>query len=619
LVNGKPDASTPSGLSNPFDANAPESLLDLPTQILLGQLPLLLAPARDDVLVIGLGSGLTLGSVLTHPVKDVECIELEDAVVQGSRFFEEFNGRPLADPRTKLVVNDARNHLVVTERTYNVIISEPSNPWIPGAANLFTREFFEISRSKLQSGGVFCQWIQLYELQSDHFDAILRTFLSVFPEVHLFRVNHDAILVGSEERQPIHESELLARLTPSVRQDLERIFVDGVEGVLARYWVGGEDLIRQVTAGPVNTDDNMLIEFAAPLQILANSGGDKTSQSQESIAGRFAGKTRGAIPHVILADPEQASEFWAKVSEETLLLRMPETTLYSAASLEAKFNARAAAVRGMTLAMQGFREDAHSVLEKANSQFPDSPEVHRALARIFSQEQNWASVRNHAEVWVKGHPDDPPALFSLGRALYYLKESEASLAVLKRIPETASKLDELKGLPFYLGALQADRGDYGEAARSFHAFLRREPAHFEARVQLANSLYRAGRPAEAAVQWQGIARMNANKAAVLQGEAEQDWVEGKPDVTARKLEQANRLDPSNADIVLLLARVQALAGNSERAIHTLREHLAAYPDQPAALGYLSQILIAQDEEEAGRLMAARYRALTGEPWRNLEE
>src|SRR5262249_30401352 len=156
----------------------------------LGQIPLLLAPQREHALVIGLGSGLTVGSVLTHPVKKVECIELEDAVVRGSRFFEDFNRRPLVDPRTELVVNDARNHLLVTDRQYDVIISEPSNPWIPGAANLFTKEFFELSRARLRPDGVFCQWIQIYELQPAHFQTILRTFTAIFPEAHLFRVNH---------------------------------------------------------------------------------------------------------------------------------------------------------------------------------------------------------------------------------------------------------------------------------------------------------------------------------------------------------------------------------------------------------------------------------------------
>ncbi|HKX60745.1 MAG TPA: fused MFS/spermidine synthase, partial [Verrucomicrobiae bacterium] len=310
-VNGKPDASTPSGLGNPLDTNAPAALFDLPTQILLGQLPLMLAPKRDNVLVIGLGSGLTVGSVLTHPVKGVDCIELEDAVVKGSRFFEDYNGRPLSDSRTSIIVNDARNHLVVTDKTYDVIISEPSNPWIPGAANLFTRESFEISRRRLGEDGVFCQWLQLYELQTEDFATVLRTFASVFPHVHLFRVNHDAILVGSSRPHPIDETELRSRWTEIVKRDLERIDLRSAEDLLARYWIGGDELRQCIPAGPFNTDDNMRIEFAAPLQVLA---GKDRNTGLAAIATLFDGKTTGAIQQVRLGSSTKPEEFWGQVS-----------------------------------------------------------------------------------------------------------------------------------------------------------------------------------------------------------------------------------------------------------------------------------------------------------------
>src|SRR5882762_2545817 len=114
LVNGKPDASTPPGLAEPFVRHAKNRLADLPTQILVAHVPLLLAPRKDRVLVIGLGSGVTLGSALTHPIGEVDCVELEDAVVKASRFFDDTNGAPLRDPRARLVVNDARNHMLVT-------------------------------------------------------------------------------------------------------------------------------------------------------------------------------------------------------------------------------------------------------------------------------------------------------------------------------------------------------------------------------------------------------------------------------------------------------------------------------------------------------------------------
>lgn len=617
LVNGKPDASTPSDLPNPFDTNAPARLLELPTQVLLGHVPLLLAPHQDQVLLIGLGSGITLGSALTHPVKHLECIELEQAVVRASGFFEDFNHRPLSDPRVELIVNDARNHLVVTDQKYDVIMSEPSNPWIPGAANLFTREFFATSRGKLKPEGIFCQWIQLYEIQSAHFEALLRTFQSIFPDTHLFRVDSDAILVGSQQPLPIDERALRSRMTPEVRQDLARIQIRNVEDFLGRYWIGGDELKRGLSPGLFNTDDNMLIEFAAPLRVLAGRGGN--GAAQQTIAALFDGKTRGAIPHVTLMEPSLAADFWAGVSEATLRYAMPETLVYADHSLKLRHNARAAAVRGATLCRQNQPAAGREVLDKALIQFPDSPELHRAMAQLCSVQSDWAGTKEHAEKWLSLASKDPLAQFYLGLSLFHLKQTDAALTVLEGIPSTANSMAELRPFPYYLGSLYAQAGRHEQAVSQFQAFLRRDPAHVEARVQLAEALHRSGHLAEAAIEWQRIAQLNANQAVRYQQEAADDWNNNRRAEAAAKLAQARQLDPSSTDIAVMLARVQVLNGQIAAAAETLGKHLSTCPDRPAAVGYLSQILARQNRTSEARLLAARYRTLTGRIWADVED
>jgi spermidine synthase len=137
-VNGKTDASARG---------------DAATQLMVGHLPLLLHQSAENVLVIGLGSGMTLGAVQRHPVKAVDVVEIEPAVVEAGRYFKEFTGDVLNDPRVDLIVGDGRNHLALTNRQYDVIISEPSNPWVSGQANLFSREFFELAKKHLNRGG----------------------------------------------------------------------------------------------------------------------------------------------------------------------------------------------------------------------------------------------------------------------------------------------------------------------------------------------------------------------------------------------------------------------------------------------------------------------------------
>src|SRR5207249_3644231 len=139
---------------------------DMLTQRLLGHLPLLLHPAPRRACVIGLGSGVTVGSVLAHPVRQVDAVEISPEVVEAARLFGRFNRAALDDPRLRLRVADGRNHLLLTDRRYDVIVSEPSNPWMAGVSSLFTRDFFALARSHLAAGGILCQWAHVYNMGS---------------------------------------------------------------------------------------------------------------------------------------------------------------------------------------------------------------------------------------------------------------------------------------------------------------------------------------------------------------------------------------------------------------------------------------------------------------------
>jgi tetratricopeptide (TPR) repeat protein len=333
----------------------------------------------------------------------------------------------------------------------------------------------------------------------------------------------------------------------------------------------------------------------------------------------FAGRTSGAVPHVALAEPAQAAEFWASVAQAALRERMPETLVYTEHCLRLGAHPRAAAIQGIAWLMQGRAEEAETLLVDSARKFPEAVEPQRALTQVYSSLKQWNAARRHAERWTELAPSDALGWFHLGRSLFYLNESAASLAAFNRLPAGTRPVEELKDLPFYLGALQAQTGNYHEAAENFRAFLRREPAHLEARVQLAEALYRSGRAPDAAVQWQRVAQLNSNKAADLQANATADWQAGKREQALAKLEQARALDPANADIVLMLARVRTLSGQLDTAADILGQYLALYPDRAPVIGYLSQLRASQKRLDDAKLMAARYRALTGTPWEELRD
>ena len=241
---------------------------DMPTQIMVGQLPLLLAPRSEKNLVIGYASGVSVGAMLASDIPALDCVELEPATVELSRFFEHVNNKPLEDKRLRLITDDARAYLRVAPTQYDVIVSEPSHPWVPGVANLFTKDFFAIGRAKLAGDGVFAQWVQIYQLSPDSLRSVLETFHSVFPHVLLFRVGgasegKDLILLGSQ--QPLDLSRLDGRLrNPRHAAELARVKMD-TRSAIESWFICDEKTLGPAIAGAtINTDDNMLIEYRAP-------------------------------------------------------------------------------------------------------------------------------------------------------------------------------------------------------------------------------------------------------------------------------------------------------------------------------------------------------------------
>ena len=248
--------------------NASDSVYDMPTQVMLGQVPLLIAPKIDSGLIIGYATGITVGAMLQSPIQSVTCVELEPGTVDASRFFEHINNRPLDDPRTTLIIDDARAFLRVTPNRYDIIVSEPSHPWVPGVANLFTREFFELGRGRLNDEGIFVQWVQIYQLSTESLRSVLATYHKVFPHVLVFRVGglnkgKDLLLVGSN--RALNLDRLSERYAdPRMAAEIARVDLKTEADVRAWYVCDERKLGPAVAGATINTDDNMHIEMTVP-------------------------------------------------------------------------------------------------------------------------------------------------------------------------------------------------------------------------------------------------------------------------------------------------------------------------------------------------------------------
>jgi len=248
--------------------NASDSVYDMPTQVMLGQLPLLIAPKIDNGLIIGYATGVTVGAMLQSPIQSVTCVELEPGTIAGSEYFNHINNRPLDDPRTKLIIDDARTFLRVTPNRYDIIVSEPSHPWVPGVANLFTQEFFELGRARLNDDGIWVQWVQIYQLSTESLRSVLATYHKVFPHVLVFRVGglntgKDLLLIGSN--RPLNLDRLSERFTDQrIAAELARVELKS-EADVRGWFVCDESKLGPAVAGAkINTDDNMHIEMTVP-------------------------------------------------------------------------------------------------------------------------------------------------------------------------------------------------------------------------------------------------------------------------------------------------------------------------------------------------------------------
>jgi spermidine synthase len=251
---------------------------DMLTQRLIAHLPLLLHDDPKNVGIIGLGSGATVGAALSHPIARVDVIEISPEVVEASRYFAVENREALKDPRTNLIVGDGRSHLLFSKRQYDVIVSEPSNPWIAGVAALFTREFFEAARDRLAPGGIMCQWANAYNISDPDLRSIVATFRSVFPQGTVWLVGRDDVLLVAGVPAIDAKLENIQRhwARPGVAEDLATVSVRDPFSILSLFIGGPAELERYAKGAPLFTDDRMGLEFSAPREIHRRSSGENS-------------------------------------------------------------------------------------------------------------------------------------------------------------------------------------------------------------------------------------------------------------------------------------------------------------------------------------------------------
>ena len=551
------------GISLRLNGKTDASLSDMSTQILSGHIPFAFGAHPGRVLVIGYASGITTGATCLYGPIRVDVCEIEPAVVEASHAFDPYNHRPLERSEVHLILDDGRTYLSSTEQTYDVIISEPSNPWISGCANLFTEEFFAEARWALEPGGVLLQWVQLYGMTDDGLRSVLAALHTSFDYAYGFLADSDStdlILMASDE--PLGASDLLEwnELPEGVRRDLARIRIFSTEELWSLLFLMPDDL-REIADGAsvVNTDDSMYVELDTPWHLY-----DDQLESPLTLTELLLPVSGGVLPLLLedplfLADDGPSSARRLSALASAYLTR--RRNLWAADLAHDELARRGESLfrniyvaERMVLVGGGTPDEAEALLDDVVRQLPDEFAPRAKRAGLLNGSRRPGEALRDLDLALRLEPTHLDAR----------RQRMQTLAVLGGMEDADLECQALLDSPLVEtehrlwaqgAALAAELGHLEVAIERMQRYLELEPYSPEEWDMLAQLLEASDRPAEAAGARENVGLAEAN--IVLQLHWLARWHErfGSAEDALRLLEATLRLAPSNAAVQLDLDRL----------------------------------------------------------------
>jgi len=442
-------------------------------------------------------------------------IEISPEVVKASDYFKTENRNALADPRTHLIIGDGRSHLALANIKYDVIVSEPSNPWIAGVSSLFTAEFFASARQRLAPGGVICQWVNGYNINGEDLKSVIATFTRVFPEGTVWLVGGDDVLLLAT-LDPIEPAlaQLPQRMQrPDVAADLASIGVVDAFSITSLYVAGPRELPAYTAGARVFTDDHLTLEFTAPRELHSPDAG-KNGAALRALrppdlvhATAAEWKHRAAMlakaDHHELAledylrsvelDPNDQAALDGLVKSAIILRRAGAVVVHLKGDATASPQTRVAVSK--LLAADGRRDEAIALARMASSQSPlgyeqlaslyadtaDTVQLDAVVADMRRVAAESASTHFYAAVAAFLHGDAPASVEEANRAIAadpnYAPTYDLIGAAYTRIGQLDAARDAFhKSLAFdahdstayeNLGVLELNAGNRTSAAKYF--------------------------------------------------------------------------------------------------------------------------------------------------------
>lgn len=416
IINGKTDAS-----SRPDD---------MATQLVLGYFPSLWHPQPQKALVIGLGSGVTAGAVSQiASIQRIDAIEIEPAVAQAARYFEPQNKMILQDRRLNLIYADARSQLRRMQQKYDLIISEPSNLWVSGSAALLTREALEAARNHLENGGILCQWLHGYRLQSQDFRSAVATFLSVFPRAVLLASPNagDYLLMSLPDFGYLDLEHLRRAAGGAIANDLAQFnWNDPATLVAGSVLLGPSELAAYAQGGFLNTDERPTLEFNAPVGLYQ----DQSKKIEQEL---LSFKTE-AFPKELNLLPPPDFSFYTHLGSWQLRRNLWEPALLTFQQAITLRSADAIAWLGLARSQDGLgrRKEAERSYLKAISLNSNHGPTYSFYGYLLLRQERFAESAAQFAQFARLDLKNPDALINAGIAFLKAGQKQKAQAYFKK-------------------------------------------------------------------------------------------------------------------------------------------------------------------------------------------
>lgn len=635
-VNGKVDASDG---------------LDMVTQAGLGYFPFFFNPSAKNVLVIGFGSGTTSGVCLLFPETKVTCCEIEPFALEAAPNFKHVNHRPYEKRRSELlkaaaelpadkrpapeeidkqarfnvIFGDGRSTLQGSGQKFDIIISEPSNPWLAGVGNLFTKEFFRTAKEHLSDDGVLAQWIQTYNFTFSDYLTIVRTLKTEFPHCGMVSVANGADTILLASKKPlVPDKAALAKLhetiktVPEMEADLKRWFgTTDPALLLVRHYTLDEQTLGRLALFEGLFNYFKVAHMGVLLEKLHQATPNDVQElmKKHDLAAWFGTKDQGAILAQLRTidekrlakvisehQPEQLNtdlNLWLEFDAPQHLFAQPQGMESAAIQLQAAREEQWFKQLGRALGLDVDTADYFVALgtqyrimgdmKSALNCYQEAiklrgskghPEAYRGVAAIHIKNNGRREAIVVLRDLLKTHPDDVEALDALGQLLLAQNQTDEAVVVFRRLVELYPQQEKFR---FLLSEVLLRQNKYGDAVPELRALVSQHPNNALYHANLAQSLLMLKQSNEAADEFRVALRLQPS---IGPGSKNQTWANNlawllatHPDAAVRNgaeaVEWASKSAAAaasakqlEADFLDTLAAAYAEAGQFDKAVET---------------------------------------------------